>query len=121
MLRTDEDALVCDLAETYQILDYRQLPVTMVAVFSSGLRPNARIFKSITGNKIDLSEMLLANMADRLGMLVWAKTKDAETGKNKPASILNMLIGKQEEKENMTFLTGEDFEKARQKIIGGGD
>ena len=30
---TDEDALICDLAETYGIYNYRQLPADRVAVF----------------------------------------------------------------------------------------
>ena len=38
MIKTDEDALICDLAETYRIYDYRQLPAYQVAVFSFGLR-----------------------------------------------------------------------------------
>lgn len=32
MIRADEDALVCDLAETYHIYNYRQLPARQVAV-----------------------------------------------------------------------------------------
>ena len=43
MIAIDEDALICDLAETYQIYDYRRLPVQTVAVFSLGLRDNSRI------------------------------------------------------------------------------
>ena len=33
MIKTDEDALICDLAETYRIYDYKQLPAYQVAVF----------------------------------------------------------------------------------------
>ena len=43
MIKTDEDALICDLAETYQIYDYKSLPAYMVATFSVGLRENSRI------------------------------------------------------------------------------
>ena len=35
MIKTDEDALICDLAETYQIYDYKSLPAYMVATFFS--------------------------------------------------------------------------------------
>ena len=38
MIKQDEDALICDLAETYRIYDYRQLPLLQVAVFAYGLR-----------------------------------------------------------------------------------
>ena len=34
MKQLDEDALVCDLAETYGIYDYKQLPLLKVAVFA---------------------------------------------------------------------------------------
>lgn len=43
MVAEDEDALICDLAETYQIYDYRSLPLQKVAVFCAGLRENSRI------------------------------------------------------------------------------
>ena len=43
MIAVDENALMCDLAETYGIYHYRQLPPTLVAVFCSGLRENSRI------------------------------------------------------------------------------
>ena len=36
MIFTDEEALICDLAETYQIFDYRSLPVRTVATLSAG-------------------------------------------------------------------------------------
>ena len=43
MIEFDEDALICDLAETYHIFDYRSLPVQLVATLSVGLRDNSRI------------------------------------------------------------------------------
>jgi len=47
MIATDEDALVCDLAETYHVLDYRMLPLKTAAALASGLRSDARIFEAI--------------------------------------------------------------------------
>lgn len=47
MILTDEDALICDLAETYNVLDYRALPVRTTAALASGLRADARIFESL--------------------------------------------------------------------------
>lgn len=43
-----EEALICDLAETYHILDYKQLPLRTVAVLASGLRQDARIYSIMT-------------------------------------------------------------------------
>jgi len=51
MIKLDENALICDFAETYHIYDYRQLPPTRVAVFACGLRDDSRIkMKNIWSN-----------------------------------------------------------------------
>lgn len=47
MIATDEDALICDLAETYHVFDYRGLPLKTAAALASGLRNDARIFEII--------------------------------------------------------------------------
>ena len=120
MIRTDETALICDLAETYGILEYRALPLKTLAALSSGLRDNSRIKMKISGQKIDSETALLAAAVDRLSMLLWAKTKDAQSGRNRPGSILmQMMDGRQEEKDYMTFRTAEEFEEARKKAFGG--
>ena len=50
MIRFDEDALICDLAETYHIYDYRSLPVKLVATLSAGLRDDSRIKLKAAGD-----------------------------------------------------------------------
>lgn len=117
MIQTDEDALVCDLAETYHLYDYKQLPLTVVAVFAYGLRENSRIKMALSGQRINLDQMLLASMVDRLSWLVWAQSKDASKGHNRPKSILDILTTKADQSEARTFVSGEDFEAARQNII----
>src|SRR5699024_11907585 len=59
MIQLDEDALICDLAETYQIYDYRQLPPTRVAVFSIGLRDDSRIKMKASGQLVPMETLLL--------------------------------------------------------------
>lgn len=51
MILTDEDALICDLAETYHVLDYRALPLKTAAALASGLRADARIFEVLKKQK----------------------------------------------------------------------
>jgi hypothetical protein len=120
MIRFDEDALICDLAETYQIYDYRQLPLQMVAVFSYGLRDDSRIKMSISKQSVPLDTLLLAGVSDRLAMLLWSKTVDAEKGRNKPDSIFDSLTNVKKESSQLTFSSGEEFEQMRQKILEGG-
>lgn len=120
MIRLDEDALICDLAETYQIYDYKQLPALSVAVFSCGLREDSRIKMKIAGQSVSFETMLLAGISDRLSFLVWSKTKDAQKGKNRPASIIEILNGKPtSQKKEVVFDSGEDFERMRLQLLEG--
>lgn len=120
MIKADENALICDLMETYGIYEYRQLPARRVAVFSVGLGDSSRIKRKLTGQKLSNEELLLALAVDRLSLLVWFKTKDGAKGRNRPESILMALLGdKTKESEYQTFKTGKDFMDYRKKLIGG--
>src|SRR5690625_4667951 len=100
MIKIDEHALMCDLAETYQIYDYRQLPPLKVAVFSYGLRNDSRIKMKMTGMEIPIDTFLLAGIFDKLSVLVWFNTKDGQKGKNRPEPITDILLGKTNDKKD---------------------
>lgn len=58
---------------------------------------------------------------DKVNLLLWTKTKDAEKGINRPHSLVNAWLGiEKSEKENLSFKSGEDFERARREIIEKG-
>jgi hypothetical protein len=121
MIKLDEEALICDLAETYKIYDYRQLPPKTVAVFSCGLKEDSRIKMKISGNPVSLHTFLLANISDGIRTLLWTKTKDAEKGKNRPTSTLEELYpSKKKERDTRVFSSGENFERERQRLMKGG-
>lgn len=119
MIKQDEDALICDLAETYRIYDYRQLPLLQVAVFAYGLRDDSRIKKIISNQVVSLDTLLFASMVDRLSLSLWLQTKDGQKGTNRPNSIVDQLTKKEEkdEKDYLVFKSGEDFEKYREKLL----
>lgn len=94
MIKTDEHALVCDLAETYQIYDYKQLSPLKVAVFSHGLKDDSRIKMTMRGQKVPLKTMILANISDKLSTLVWFQTEAGQKGKDRPKSLVDTLTGK---------------------------
>jgi len=121
MIKLDEDALICDLAETYHIYDHRQLPASKVAVFSLGLRDNSRIKKKISNQPIDFDRLLLAGISDKLSYLLWSKTKDGAKGRNKPKSILEMLTEPKKQSNQLAFHSGEEFEQMRARILAGGE
>ncbi|MBQ9008190.1 MAG: hypothetical protein IJ088_02500 [Clostridia bacterium] len=120
MLHADETAVICDLAETYHVLDYRALPLKTVAALASGLREDSRIRMKLSGMKATTDTMLAAATVDRLSMLVWAKTKDGERGWNKPESILEKLTADSREEEFVTYDTPEEFMQARKALLGEG-
>ncbi|CAI3366188.1 DUF5361 domain-containing protein [Enterococcus cecorum] len=120
MLKVDEDAIICDLAETYNIYDYRQLPVSKVAVFVCGLRSDSRIMMKISDSKLPLDTLLLAGVADRLSIMLWQNTKDGQRGKNQPVSIVDQLTKQQIEREEVSFESGKDFEAEKARILRGG-
>ena len=122
MISLDESALICDFAETYHILDYRALPLKLAAVLACGLRDDSRIKMKLAGMKLNPETMLQAAAVDRLSMLVWAKTKDAQRRKNAPKSILaEMLKDKTDQEDKVQpFNSIEEFEAARRRIIEGG-
>lgn len=119
MLRLDRDALLCDFAEYYHIYDFEALPVRTVALLACGLRDESRIKQKINGTSVPVNTMLLAYAVDRLGILIWQRTKDGAHGRNKPESIVEMLMntGKQKITQVDAFDTPEEFEEARTRIL----
>lgn len=119
MLNADQDAVLCDLAETYHIYDYRRLPAVSVATLASGLREDSRIKLKLAGELQPLNTMLLAAIADRLTLLLWARTKDGEKGRNRPKMIVDSLMEQQYPDKTKGFKKAEDFERAWAAATGG--
>ena len=119
MLHEDETAVICDLAETYHVLDYRVLPLKTVAALASGLRENSRIRMKLSGMRVSTDTMLAAATVDRLSMLIWAKTKDGEIGRNRPESILDKLTAEdtRSDEEYKAFDSPEEFMQARKELL----
>ncbi len=121
MIDLDEDALICDLAETYQVYDYKQLPLQTVAVFAYGLKDDSRIKQLLSDQIAPVERVLLASMVDRLSMLLWIQSKDGQKGVNRPASIADQLIkrdkSENDEKDYLIFESGEDFENYRKALL----
>lgn len=103
MIETDEDALICDFAETYNVLNYKALPLNLAATLAVGLRADSRIMLKMSHQKIDYNVILRAAILDRLSFLAWSKTKDAEMGKNRPESIASKLMEEPKENDVVAF------------------
>ena len=117
MIALDEDALICDFAETYQILNMKSIPVALAATLAIGLRDDSRIKLKINGLKVSVDTLLLARIADSTAINVYAKTKDAKTGKNPPKSMVDILMERNHD-EYTKFENGDDFKAAWERING---
>lgn len=117
MLNLDEDAVICDLAETYHIYDWRSLPLSMVATFVCGLGQNSRIKRKLSKEKYTTTELLLMHIADCLSISVWQNTKDGQKGTNKPKLFMETINKKKD--DTVAFTSIEEFELTRQSIIRG--
>lgn len=123
MVATDEDALICDMAETYGIFDMWSLPAQLVATLAIGLRDTSRIRAKMMEIEKPFDEFLLAAIYDRINWLCWTKTEDGVKGVNIPRRILDLLVDSEVEKNNedddvLLFESPEEFELARNRLIG---
>lgn len=120
MMSLDEDALLCDLAETYHIYSFDALPITTIATLACGLRDNSRIKCKLAGVRAPLDTVLLSMIADRLSLILWSKTKDGQKNKNRPDPITPKLYLTETEEERVKvkgYNSPQDFMAAREKLL----
>lgn len=121
MLSVDEEAVICDLAENYNIYDYRQLSPNVVAVFSVGLKDSSRIKMKLSGMSATAEVLLLAQIADALNTLVWFNSKDRTNQSKRPKSLVEAITNPNKTDEKpMSFSNGEEFEKYRFELMRKG-
>ena len=112
-----EDEFICDMAETYHVFNWRELPLKTAAVLASGLHQDCRSFRNLYGQKLRSDEYIQLAILDELQYIKWLLTKDAAKGKNRPESILNKMLGANTRQKVSGFSTPEEFEATRKKIM----
>ena len=124
MVEKDEDALICDFAQYYNIYDYTKLQPSMAAVLAYGLPDESRIKRILRDEPVATNTLLLAAALDELRFLSWAQTEDGQQGKNKPKSVYVEITKKkstdtpQENKQGLTaYSSADDFMKARKELL----
>lgn len=119
MINVDEDALTCDLMETYHIANWREMDMLFIATLAVGLKEDSRIKKKISNTKLTLEQGLLALLVDAVRINNWLHTKDAQKRRNMPPSIYKKLMGLDDEKnktyELRHFDSIESFEEWHKK------
>ncbi len=119
MMAADEDALACDIAETYGIYDMRALPAGRLAVLAVGLREDSRIKTKMSGLTVPVGDLMTAAIVDRLTWIAWANSVDGQRGVNKPAQLVSKLLRRDAEKERQTvaYESPEEFEAERKRLL----
>lgn len=114
MIRIDSEALECDLAETYHILNMRELSPSRIALFSVGLRENSRIKKKLCNMQTDFNMIINASISDKLSIIIsMLAGKDSQ----KPVLLVDKLIKSEKNAESVGFDSGVDFLEYRNKLI----
>ena len=78
----------------------------------------------LSGQKLSYEDTMLTSIYDSLNVLLWSKTKDGQKNRNRPKSLLMEILHGKKALENddlMSFETGEEFEKTRNKLLRGGE
>lgn len=92
----------------------------MVAIFSCGLKRNARVWQKLSGDG-DVDYKINVAAYDCLKMLVWLNSSDGQEGVNRPPSLYNAIFGSGETQtgDAVEFESGEDFRKEWERINYG--
>lgn len=120
MLNADEDAVFCDLAETYHLFDWSAVSIPTLARLASGLRDDSRIMLKLSGQRVPIERLLLAMVADNTAYTAWANTKAArDNPESVPERIVPIMLGKHtvsNRKAVQSFRTAEEFEAKLAKL-----
>lgn len=124
MIDTDEEALICDFAETYHIYNYRSLPARLAATYAVGLGDNSRIVRILKekkyGQKTSNVELLLSVLIDRVGVLITGFGNGEALPSYSEQCFSGRLTAEADDGLER-FYNAEDFETERHRLINGGN
>lgn len=99
-------------------VDYRTLPLRQAAALASGLGPDSRIGRRLSGRQGETRDILLAILADRLGDVICLMSR----GKVHPEPIAPPLLGQSVQAgETVGYESAAAFEAAWREVNGYGD
>lgn len=117
MIQLNEDAMICDFAETYHIYDYRTLPCAFAAKLAAGLREESRIKRLAEGRPASAESILLANLIDAVHGIMFGVGILNQC----PESVVNKLYGEDGQDgvsgKYQTFECVEEFISTRNMIM----
>lgn len=116
MIKNYSDELQCDMAQFYGIHNYRDFKLSHIAILACGLPEEARVIRKLEQMEYDTKTILLAQIVDRLSLIWWSKTTDAQDGVNRPVMMVDIL-NKTAEPMEFESVTVEEFNQIREEKI----
>ena len=97
------------MAETYGIIDYKEVKPSIVATLAVGLPESSRVKRKYSGINLTMDQMLLALLVDGINISIWQNGGAKKS--RKPISIFRKLTEKEKPKDElMSFRTPEEYE-----------
>lgn len=116
MIQECEDLLISDLAEYYNIYDYKSMSPATIAALAANLRQDSRAIMYFSKQSVNTIYLYMAQMIDSLNILIWQNTKNGHKGIKRPKSLYTALTEEKEKKDELeTFDDPEDYLRWRQK------
>ncbi len=113
------DELICDMAETYHVLNWRELPLKTAAILASGLHQDSRCRMKLNGMKLRSEEYTAMAILDEVRFFHWNMLpKEFKKGRKKPESVLLKMLRMEDRPDVTGFRTPEEFEARRKQIAG---
>ena len=83
--------MICDLAETYHIFEYRRVPVRLLGTLVAGLGANSRVHQRITEQEVPTDIFLQAAIVDELRMIVYLLDGNKNKKMPEPITVFSTL------------------------------
>lgn len=107
--------MICDLAETYHIYDYKRVPGRLLGTLVAGLGVNSRVSQKLAGLEAPMDTVLTALLVDEVRNVT--RMLGGVKDKEKPLSE-RFFTNSAPVREELTFKTGADFERERARLLG---
>ncbi len=119
IINDSEDLMICDLAQTYGILDYKQIKPNILAALVMGLPQDSRIMLKISKAKLSYTDSVLALIFDCLQIIAFNQVHRYRKNLKRPESLYKKLMEDDKKDDYMTFGSPENYERWRKEHING--
>lgn len=103
-----EDDLICDLAQTYGVHDWRTIPPANAAAMALGLPDDSRVKLKLSGQSFGFEQRLMMLIYDRLNWLKWSRTKACQNGAEPPLPLEIEIMQAAERAEEQQLMGFDD-------------